>query len=121
MSEKNYELKLPCVGCGLVDRHLDTPHWRCPKLTNTSEKLKSHVLVEQARIPTNKTQMYMQAKTFLEGKQEEHSKKYGVHVYTNSEIAEWMEEYVQIKTKNMGKESFLGFGLYFPDMGDCTK
>ena len=29
---KEYKLKLPCMKCGMVGRHLDTPHWKCPNL-----------------------------------------------------------------------------------------
>jgi len=31
MSNK-YVLKLPCMKCGMVGRHLNTPHWKCPEL-----------------------------------------------------------------------------------------
>lgn len=29
---KGYKLKLPCMKCGMVGRHLNTPHWKCPHL-----------------------------------------------------------------------------------------
>ena len=35
----------------------------------------------------------MKAKQFLDSKQEEHFKKFGVYADTNSKIAEWMDEY----------------------------
>ena len=37
----------------------------------------------------------LNAKVFLDKKQEEHFNKYGVYADTNSKIAEWMEEYHQ--------------------------
>ena len=36
----------------------------------------------------------MKAKEFLENKQSEHYRQFGVYADTNSKIAEWMEEYV---------------------------
>jgi hypothetical protein len=29
---KEYKLKLPCMKYGMVGRHLNTPHWKCPHL-----------------------------------------------------------------------------------------
>jgi len=38
---------------------------------------------------------YVNAKVFLDKKQEEHFTEFGVYADTNSKIAEWMEEYHQ--------------------------
>jgi hypothetical protein len=38
---------------------------------------------------------YLNAKFFLDKKQEEHLTEFGVYADTNSKIAEWMEEYHQ--------------------------
>lgn len=41
------------------------------------------------------------AKVFLDEKQEEHYKKFGVYADTNSKIAEWMEEYHKIELEKI--------------------
>ena len=43
----------------------------------------------------------MKAKTFLDKKQNEHFKKHGVYADVNSKIAEWMEQYLQTKLKEI--------------------
>jgi len=40
------------------------------------------------------------AKIFLDKKQNEHFKKYGVYADVNSKIAEWMQEYTDEVVKN---------------------
>ena len=35
---KEYKLKLPCMKCGMVERHLNTPHWKCPNLKKDEQK-----------------------------------------------------------------------------------
>ena len=37
--------------------------------------------------------MSLEAKEFLENKQEEHLKQFGVYADVNSKLAEWMQEY----------------------------
>ena len=39
----------------------------------------------------------MTAKQFIDQKQEDHFKRFGVYADTNSKIAEWVEEYHQSK------------------------
>lgn len=46
----------------------------------------------------------MTAKQFLEDKQTEHYKKFGVYADTNSKIAEWMEEYTKINAVDIIKK-----------------
>ena len=37
--------------------------------------------------------MSLEAKEFLDNKQEEHFKQFGVYADVNSKLAEWMQEY----------------------------
>ena len=41
----------------------------------------------------------MEAKIFIDKKQDDWFNKHGVYADTNSKIAEWMEEYAQLKVK----------------------
>ena len=45
------------------------------------------------------------AKIFLDKKQEEHFNKYGVYADTNSKLAEWMEEYHQDELKKLSEKN----------------
>ena len=42
-----------------------------------------------------------EAKIFLDKKQKEHFKKFGVYADVNSKIAEWMQEYADIEVKKL--------------------
>lgn len=44
--------------------------------------------------------MSLEAKIFLDNKQEEHFKQFGVYAYVNSKLAEWMQEYKDKKLFN---------------------
>jgi hypothetical protein len=45
-----------------------------------------------------------EAKIFLDKKQKEHFKKFGVYADVNSKIAEWMQEYADIEVKKLSVE-----------------
>jgi hypothetical protein len=44
--------------------------------------------------------MSLEAKIFLDNKQEEHFKQFGVYADVNSKLAEWMQEYKDKKLFN---------------------
>jgi len=47
----------------------------------------------------------LNAKVFLDKKQEEHFRKYGVYADTNSKLAEWVEEYHQEELKKLSEKN----------------
>jgi hypothetical protein len=54
----------------------------------------------------------MEAKEFLDNKQNAHLKKFGVYADVNSKIAEWMEEYAELaKANNMKEQDLIDLGF----------
>jgi hypothetical protein len=52
---------------------------------------------------------YLNAKIFLDKKQEEHFTEFGAYADTNSKIAEWMEEYLQEELIKLSEKILTSF------------
>lgn len=48
--------------------------------------------------------MDYKAKIFLDKKQDEHFKEYGVYADVNNKIAEWIQEYADIEIREINKQ-----------------